>query len=107
MNSPLANRSQDQTFSAVAMGASAMVWAWSVLYPSRHAGFTGTPLLVAFEAVKAIVLLLILVRGYTQNTVDDGAVRANRVYAFTRAAAVSTLLDMGIISLSGKPIPER
>jgi hypothetical protein len=45
MNFPIVNRSPAQiTFAAVTMGSLAMLRAWSVLYPSRHTGFTGSPL---------------------------------------------------------------
>jgi hypothetical protein len=61
MNSPIVHRSLGQTtFTAVTMGALAMWWGWKVLHPSRHTGFTGSPLLIGFEVVKAAVLLLIL-----------------------------------------------
>jgi hypothetical protein len=98
MNSPIVHRSLGQiTFTAVIMGPLAMLNAWKVLYPSRHTGFTGSPLLTGFEVVKAIVLLLILGRVYIQNSKeDDQAVRANNVYGFGRAAALSLIIDTSI-----------
>jgi hypothetical protein len=63
MNFPIVNRSPAQiTFAAVTMGSLAMLRAWSVLYPSRHTRFTGSPLLIAFESVKAAALFGILCR---------------------------------------------
>jgi hypothetical protein len=76
------------------MGALAMLWGWMVLYPSRRKGFTGTPPLIAFEALKTLVLLVILGWVYILNSKeDDSAVRAKRVDAFTRAAAISVIID--------------
>ena len=97
MDSPLVNRSQGKTFGAVSMGSLAMFWAWSVLYPSRHTGFTGTAMLTAFEAMKTFVLLVILGWVYKLNSKeDDPAVRAKRVDVFAKAAAISVLIDSGI-----------
>ena len=98
MNFPIVNRSPAQiTFAAVTLESLAMLRAWFVLYPSRHTGFTGTPLLIAFEAVKATALLLILCRVYIQNRKeDDRAVRSDHERTFTKAAVVSVLIDTGI-----------
>jgi hypothetical protein len=98
MNLPIANRSPGLiTFSAVTMGSLAMLRAWLVLYPSRHTGFTGSPLLIGFEAMKAAVLLLVLCRVYMLNRYeDDQAVRSTHELGFTRAAAISVVVDTGI-----------
>jgi hypothetical protein len=96
MNFPIASRNLGQTtFAAVTMGALAMLRAWSVVYPSRHIGFTGSPLLIAFEVVKATALLLVLGWVYIKNSKeDDQVVRANNVYVFGTAASLSVLIDL-------------
>jgi hypothetical protein len=106
MDSPLVNRIQGQTFAAVSMGALAMLWGWMVLHPSRRTGFTGAPLLTAFERMKTLVLLVILGRVYLLNgKEDDPAVRAERVDAFTRAASISVIVDTCITLFKLQPVP--
>ena len=101
MNLPLVNRSPGMiTFSAVTMGSLAILRAWLVLYPSRHTGFIGSPLMIGFEAMKAAVLLLVLCRVYTLNRYEnDQAVRSIHEQDFSRAAAISVLVDTGITLL--------
>ena len=101
MNLPFVNRSPGMiTFSAVSMGSLALLQAWLVLYPSRHTGFIGSPLLVGFEAMKAAVLLLVLCRVYALNRYEeDQAVRSIHEQDFSRAAAISVLVDTGITLL--------
>ncbi len=98
MNFPVATRNPGQTtFAAVTMGMLAMLRAWMVLYPSRHTGFTGSPLLIAFEVVKTTALLMILGRVYLLNgKADDQAVRSKHERTFTMAASVSVLIDISI-----------
>jgi hypothetical protein len=45
-----------------------MLRAWVVVHPSRHTGFTGSPALIVFEAVKTAMLLVILGRVSTTPT---------------------------------------
>jgi hypothetical protein len=98
MNSPIVHRRLGQTtFTAVIMGTLSMLYAWKVLYPSRHTGSTGSPLLIGFEVVKATVLLPILGRVYIRNRKEnDQVVRANHVYVFGTAAALSLIIHSSI-----------
>jgi hypothetical protein len=98
MNSPTVSRSLGRTtFAAVVMGSGAMLRGWMVLYPSRHIGFTGSPLLIGFEAVKATALLLVLSWVYIKNTKEeDRVIRANNVYLFGAAASLSIIIDVSI-----------
>jgi hypothetical protein len=41
---------------AVIFGMLAALYSLTVLYPSRHTGFTGTPALIAFKVIKATAL---------------------------------------------------
>jgi hypothetical protein len=98
MNFPIANRNPRETNRlAVIFGALAMLYAWTVIYPSRHSGFTGSPPLVVFEVTKAIALLLILGKVYMLNREEvDQTARSQNIYMFTVAAGVSVLIDIGI-----------
>jgi hypothetical protein len=68
-----------------------------VLYPSRHTGFKGTPTLIAFEAVKALALLLIMGWVYVKNAKeDDQVIRSRHLGSFTLAATGSIFIDLSI-----------
>jgi hypothetical protein len=82
MNIPV-SRSPAQVWVAFLAGSLALLRAWLVLYPSRHIGFTASPLLIGLEVVKTIALFLILSRVYMLNSdEDDQAVRSKHVYTF-------------------------
>jgi hypothetical protein len=94
----IANRnSGPTTMLAVVMGTLAILFAWLVLYPSGHAGFTGSPVLIGFEVVKTAALLLILGRVYLLNRKeDDQAARSKHVHVFGMAASLSVLIDVSM-----------
>jgi hypothetical protein len=98
MNIPITQSTPSQiNWAATGMGTLAMLRAWLVLYPSRHTGFTGSPLLTGFEVVKCAALFLILRRVYMLNREeDDQAVRSRFVTRFGMAASVSVLIDISI-----------
>jgi hypothetical protein len=98
MNLPIAKRHLDQnTMLAVVMGTLAMVRAWVVIHPSRHAGFTGSLALIVFEVIKTAVLLVVLGRAFALNSKeDDPLARAAHVRSFAMAAGMSVLIDTGI-----------
>jgi hypothetical protein len=82
---------------AIVMGTLALLFARLALYPSRHTGFTGSPLLIAFEVIKTAALLLILGRVYMLNSKeDDQTVRSKHVDVFAMAASVSVLIDISM-----------
>jgi hypothetical protein len=94
----IANRNAGPTtMLAVVMGTLAILFAWLVLYPSGHTGFTGSPVLIGFEVAKTAALLLILGRVYMLNSKeDDQAVRSKHVHVFGMAASLSVLIDVSM-----------
>jgi hypothetical protein len=98
MFTPIVNRNLGMTtMGAFALGLLAFLRSLLVLYPSRHTGFKGTPTLIAFEAVKALALLLILGWVYVKNAKeDDQVIRSRHLGSFTLAATGSIFIDLSI-----------
>jgi hypothetical protein len=98
MFTPIVNRNLGiTTMEAFAFGLLAFMRSLLVLYPSRHTGFKGTPTLIAFEAVKALALLLILGWVYVKNAKeDDQVIRSRHLGSFTLAATGSIFIDLSI-----------